>query len=79
MNTHRHRSSLRLDSQISALLDRVSESQSVVDRLMAMPLPDNDQPSTSLQWDRAVARRLEVQIVEIMKNALGDEAERKSA
>ncbi len=58
MDTNRNKSSKDgFDAQVGALLDRVHESASFVDSLMAMPLLDEqDAPR---EWNTAVTRRLE--------------------
>ena len=66
------------DAQVGALLDRVHESSSIVDSLMAMPLPD--QSGAAPEWDAAVTRRLERRLADAMRSILESHAwERKSA
>lgn len=53
------------DGQVGALLDRAHESASIVDSLMAMPMPDeHDAPR---QWNTAVTRRLERRLSDAMR------------
>ncbi len=68
-----------LDTQIGALLDRLSESASIVDRLMAMPLPKGDEVSENADWDAVVARRLESRLAAALRSLLDEEPERKRA
>jgi hypothetical protein len=66
------------DAQVGALLDRVHESVSIVDSLMAMPLPDEGESAP--EWDAAVTRRLESRLVEAMRALIGPiEPEKKRA
>ena len=53
------------DAQVGALLDRIHESASIVDSLMAMPLPGEDDAAP--EWDAAVTRRLERRLAETMR------------
>lgn len=78
MEKQRKASQTGFDAQVGALLDRVQESASIVDSLMAMPLPgEGDAPA---EWDAAVARRLERRLVEAMRLMLaGDEQRCESA
>ncbi len=74
METTRQKSLKGFDAQVGALLDRVHESASIVDSLMAMPLPgETDAPP---EWDAAVTRRLERRLVDAMRSIL--EAEEQS-
>jgi hypothetical protein len=67
----------RFDAQVGALLDRVHESSSFIDSLMAMPLSDE---SDSPEWDAAVTRRLERRLADAMRAVIEtDEPERRSA
>lgn len=68
-----------LDTQIGALLDRLNESASIVDRLMEMPLPKDDAASESADWDAVVARRLESRLAAVLRSLLDDEPQRKRA
>lgn len=69
----------RFDAQVGALLDRVHESTSIVDSLLAMPLP-NDGEAPAPEWDLAVTRRLERRLVDAMRAILdNDEPARRSA
>lgn len=68
-----------LDTQIGALLDRLNESASIVDRLMEMPLPKDDGPSGNADWDAVVARRLESRLAAALRSLLDDEPQRKRA
>jgi hypothetical protein len=65
------------DAQIGALLDRIHDHASVVDRLMAMPLPGGS--SEAPEWDAAVTRRLEIRLAEAMRAVIENEPERKRA
>jgi hypothetical protein len=53
------------DAQVGALLDRVHESTSFVDSLMAMPLPGESESTP--EWDAVVTRRLERRLAEAMR------------
>lgn len=65
------------DAQVGALLDHVREQASIVDSLMAMPLPaENDAPR---EWNTAVTRRLERRLVDAMRGIIEGEPEKKSA
>ncbi len=67
------------DAQVGALLDRVHESSSIVDSLLAMPLPDGSE-SSAPEWDIAVTRRLERRLADAMRAMLDrDEPARHSA
>ena len=68
-----------LDSQIGALLDRLNESASIVDQLMAMPLPKQDGLSHSADWDAVVARRMETKLASALRSLLEEEPTRKRA
>lgn len=65
------------EAQVGALLDRVHESASIIDSLMAMPLPgENDAP----EWNAAVTRRLERRLADAMRAVIEPvEAGRRSA
>ncbi|MEQ1944930.1 hypothetical protein ABMA32_21135 [Mesorhizobium sp. VNQ89] len=78
METKRPISPNAFDAQVGALLDRVHESASIVDSLMAMPLPGkSDAPP---EWDAAVTRRLERRLVDAMRSILeSEEQTRESA
>ena len=66
------------DAQVGALLDRVHESASFVDSLMAMPLPGEE--SSAPEWDAAVTRRLESRLANAMRAVLDPvEQERRRA
>ena len=66
------------DAQVGALLDRIHESASIVDSLMAMPLPDED--NSAPEWDAAVTRRLERRLAETMRAIIEPgQPERRSA
>lgn len=73
------KSSSHLDSQIAALLDTLSESASIVDRLLEVPLPKGDATSASAEWDAVVARRLESRLAATLRSLLQDEPVRKRA
>ncbi|MDQ2633084.1 MAG: hypothetical protein M3Y78_05045 [Pseudomonadota bacterium] len=53
------------DAQVGALLDRVHESSSIVDSLMAMPLAGED--GSAPEWSAAVTRRLERRLADAMR------------
>jgi len=76
-NRTRHDPAGGFDAQVGALLDRVHESASFVDSLMAMPLPGEG--SSAPEWDAAVARRLESRLAAAMRAMLDAEPEQKSA
>jgi hypothetical protein len=64
--------------QVGALLERVRESTSIVDSLMAMPLPGEGEAAP--EWDPAAARRLEQRLVDAMRAVLDPASpERRSA
>ena len=66
------------DAQVGALLDRIHESSSIVDSLMAMPLSGED--DSAPEWDAAVTRRLERRLAETMRAIIEpDEPEQRSA
>jgi hypothetical protein len=65
------------DAQVGVLLDRVHESTSFVDSLMAMPLPGEKESAP--EWDAAVARRLEARLANAMRALIDAEPEQKSA
>ncbi len=75
-NTHPRSAS---DAQIGALLDRIHDSTSIVDRLMEMPLPLAEGASEAPEWDAAVVRRLEARLAKTMRAIIEPEPERKSA
>lgn len=66
------------DAQVGALLYRVHESASIVDSLMAMPLPGQDDAVP--EWNAAVTRRLERRLADAMRAFIEpNEPERRSA
>jgi cob(I)alamin adenosyltransferase len=65
------------DAQIGALLDRVQDQASIVDRLLAMPLPAGEDQAP--EWDAAVARRLERRLAATMREMIEAEPEQRSA
>ena len=67
METNRTKTSPQsgFDAQVGALLDRIHESASMVDSLMAMPSPG--QGDAAPEWDAAVTRRLERRLAETMR------------
>jgi len=76
-NRNNSHSQSHFDTQVGALLDRVHESASIIDSLMAMPLPDE---GDSPEWDAAVTRRLERRLADAMRAVIEtDEPERRSA
>ena len=77
METKRKPSQTGFDAQVGALLDRVHESASIVDSLMAMPLPGEDDAPP--EWDAAVTRRLERRLVDAMRLMLAADQSCKSA
>lgn len=78
MDTNGLPSSQRGDTQIASLLDRIHDSASIVDRLMAMPAA-GEPGSPAPEWDAAVARRLERRLAESMRALIGGEPERRRA
>ncbi|WP_457938981.1 hypothetical protein [Mesorhizobium sp. 10J20-29] len=68
-----------LDAQIATLLDRLNESASIVDQLMAMPLPKQDGLSHSADWDAVVARRMETRLASALRSLLEEEPTAKRA
>ena len=59
------------------MLDRIHELASIVDSLMAMPLPGEDDAAP--EWDAAVTRRLERRLADTMRAIIEpDEPERRS-
>jgi len=74
-----HQPSSHLDTQIGTLLDRLNESASIVDRLLAMPLPRDDGPSENADWDAVVARRMESRLATALRSLLEEEPTRKRA
>ena len=81
MDTNRHSPDPhnRSDSQIGALLDRIEESTSIVDRLMAMPATAGDGASEAPEWEAAVARRLQDRLAQTMRDMIDGGPERKRA
>jgi hypothetical protein len=66
------------DAQVGALLDRIHEQASIVDSLMAMPLPGES--GSAPEWDAAVTRRLERRLADAMRAVLDPvESEKKRA
>ena len=65
------------DAQVGALLDRIHEQVSIVDSLMAMPLPGEGEAAP--EWDAAVTRRLERRLADAMRIMLEGVSEKKSA
>ena len=67
METNRTKTSPQsgFDAQVGALLDRIHESASMVDSLMAMPSPGEGDAAP--EWDAAVTRRLERRLAETMR------------
>jgi len=53
------------DAQVGALLDRIDESASIIDRLMAMPPASDDDAAP--EWDAAVTKRLERRLADTMR------------
>jgi len=77
METNRQKAANGFDAQVGALLDRVHESASIVDSLMAMPLPgESDAPP---EWDAAVTRRLERRLVDAMRSILEPEEQTRES
>lgn len=66
------------DAQIGALLDQVQDQASIVDRLLAMPLPAGEGREAP-EWDAAVARRLERRLATTMREMIEAEPEQRSA
>ncbi len=67
------------DREIGVLLDRAMAGASIIDQLMAIPLPSDNDSGSSIEWDAAVTRRLQHRLVETMRAVLAREPERKSA
>ncbi|MEW9805535.1 hypothetical protein [Mesorhizobium marinum] len=65
------------DAQVGALLDRVHESSSFIDSLMAMPVAGEDDAPRA--WNAAVTRRLERRLANAMRVIIEGEPEKKSA
>lgn len=66
------------EAQVGALLDRVHESASIIDSLMAMPLPGENDDAP--EWNAAVTRRLERRLADAMRAVIEPvEAGRRSA
>lgn len=65
------------DAQVGALLDRIHESASIVDSLMAMPLRSEEDAAP--EWDAAVTRRLERRLADTMRVIIEGEPEKKRA
>jgi hypothetical protein len=66
------------EAQVGALLDRVHESASIVDSLMAMPLPGENDDAP--EWNAAVTRRLERRLADSMRAIIEPgEPDRRSA
>lgn len=65
------------DAQVGALLDRIHESASIIDSLMAMPLPAEGEAAP--EWDAAVTRRLESRLADTMRAIIEPEPERRRA
>ena len=77
METNRTRHPRAIRRAIGALLDRIQEPASIIDRLMAMPLPDE---AMRARMGRAVTRRLESRLAETMRAMIEpDEPERRRA
>lgn len=66
------------DAQIGALLDFAQGEASIVDRLLAMPVPTGEGREAP-EWDSAVARRLERRLVEKLREAINSEPEKRRA
>lgn len=67
-----------VDAQVGTLLDRVHESVSIVDSLMAMPSPGEG--DTAREWDVAMTRRLERRLADAMRAIIEpDQPERRRA
>jgi hypothetical protein len=80
METNRTKTSPQsgFDAQVGALLDHIHESASIIDSLMAMPLPGESESAP--EWDAAVARRLESRLANAMRAMIEPaEPERRSA
>jgi hypothetical protein len=63
--------------EIEALLT-LSQSTSIVDRLMAMPL-STDPAEEPGQWEKAVSSRLQAQVVRMMRTQIEGDACRAAA
>ncbi len=67
------------DREIGVLLDRAMAGASIIDQLMAIPVPSDEDSGSSIEWDAAVTRRLQHRLVETMRAVLESEPARKSA
>ncbi len=67
------------DADISALLDRLQETASIVDRLMDLPVVPDGDASVSPEWDAAMARRLQGKLAEAMRGMIENPPGRRSA
>jgi hypothetical protein len=77
-NRHNVDPSSSFDAQIGALFDHVQDQVSIVDRLLAMPLPPGEDREAP-EWDAAVARRLERKLATTMRQIIEAEPERRRA
>ncbi len=64
------------EREIDALLS-LDETESIIDRLMALPLPKDSEGAN--EWDRAVAGRLEVHLARQMRSLIGGDDEKRDA
>jgi hypothetical protein len=65
------------EREIDALLS-LGETESIIDRLMALPL-SKDGADGANEWDRAVAGRLEVHLARQMRSLIGGDDEKRNA
>lgn len=79
METHQENISTETSTapEIEALLS-LSQSASIVDRLLALPLLTNDE-GLAQEWNRAVSKRLEGRLADTMRTMLSDTPRRDAA
>ena len=65
------------EREIDALLS-LGETKSIIDRLMALPLPKGGAEGAN-EWDRAVAGRFEVHLARQMRSLIDGDNERRNA
>lgn len=79
METHQENISTETSTapEIEALLS-LSQSASIVDRLLALPFLTNDE-GLAQEWSRAVSKRLEGRLADTMRTMLSDTPRRDAA
>jgi hypothetical protein len=65
------------EREIDALLS-LGETESIIDRLMALPLPKGGGQGAN-EWDRAVAGRFEAHLARQMRLVIDGDNERRAA